>query len=110
MLLRNTQARLITINGKQDENGERVSAFKILPGKNPAVEVPDELCGSDFVKALIAAGALVVLAQPAPVVRVEIKPNYTSLDKTALQDLCDSQDLPYDLRDSKTTLIAKLDV
>jgi hypothetical protein len=105
MLLRNTKSCLITINGKQDKNGERDSEFKILPGNNPPVEVPDELCNIDFVKALIADGALMVLAQPAP----EINGDYASLDKAALRDLCELRDIACELRDSKDLLIKKLE-
>ncbi|MGH9930723.1 MAG: hypothetical protein ACREA9_16055 [Pyrinomonadaceae bacterium] len=63
MLLRNTAARLITINHKLD-NGDIVS-YDILPGDNPAVSVPDEHCESDFVKAMIDNGSLVALREEA---------------------------------------------
>ena len=58
MLLKNNAARLITINGKF-ENGTRVSSYKISPGNNPAVEVPDELCKNKFVGSLIESGNLI---------------------------------------------------
>jgi hypothetical protein len=58
MLLKNTKARLITINGPY-ENGARTKKYQIKPGENPAVEVPDKLCKSPFVKALIDDGTLV---------------------------------------------------
>jgi hypothetical protein len=53
MLLKNVSARLITINGKN-------AKYPILPGENPSVEVPDEVAGSDFVKALVDNGSLKV--------------------------------------------------
>ena len=58
MLLKNNAARLITINGKF-ENGARVASYKISPGNNPAVEVPDELCKNKFVESLIESGDLI---------------------------------------------------
>jgi hypothetical protein len=53
MLLRNTSARLVTINIVEGES------IKILPGDNPAVEVSDEVIKSTpFVKHLLKAGVL----------------------------------------------------
>lgn len=57
MLLRNNSKRLITINAPMAEGGY-TTYFDIKPGENPAVEVPDELCKSDFVKALLNSGDL----------------------------------------------------
>ena len=51
MHLKNEAARLITVN----YGGEK---FKILPGENPAVEVPDEAASLPFVKALLKSGSL----------------------------------------------------
>lgn len=51
MHLKNKAARLITVNF----DGEK---FKILPGENPAVEVPDEAAKLPFVKALLKSGDL----------------------------------------------------
>ncbi len=55
MFLKNEAARLITINFLVDgvETG-----YPILPGENPAVEVPDEAAKIDFVKALLKSGDL----------------------------------------------------
>jgi len=50
--LKNMDKRLITIN----HGGKR---YDIKCGNNPAVEVPDEACKSDFVKHLIETGKLV---------------------------------------------------
>lgn len=55
MFLKNEAARLITIHHLVD--GEKAS-YKILPGENPAVEVPDEVKKIDFVKALLNNGDL----------------------------------------------------
>lgn len=57
MLLRNNSKRLITINAPMAEGGY-TTFFDIKPGENPAVEVPDELCKSDFVKNLLDTGDL----------------------------------------------------
>jgi hypothetical protein len=58
MLLRNNAKRLITINAPMAEGGY-TTFFDIKPGDNPAVEVPDELCKSDFVKNLLDTGDLI---------------------------------------------------
>ncbi len=50
--LKNMDKRLITIN----HGGKR---YDIKCGNNPAVEVPDEACETDFVKNLINTGKLV---------------------------------------------------
>ncbi|TGA85219.1 hypothetical protein [Pseudomonas aeruginosa] len=55
MHLKNEAARLITIRHIVD--GAKVS-YQILPGENPAVEVPDEVAKTAFVKALIQNGDL----------------------------------------------------
>ncbi|MFL1558582.1 hypothetical protein [Pseudomonas sp. O11] len=55
MFLKNEAARLITINHLV---GEKETGYPILPGENPAVEVPDEVAKIDFVKALLKNGDL----------------------------------------------------
>lgn len=55
MFLKNEAARLITINYLVD--GTETS-YPILPGENPAVEVPDAVAKIDFVKALLKNGDL----------------------------------------------------
>lgn len=55
MFLKNEAARLITINHLVD--GVEKS-YPILPGENPAVEVPDAVAKIDFVKALLKNGDL----------------------------------------------------
>lgn len=55
MFLKNEAARLITINLLSD--GVETS-YPILPGENPAVEVPDAAAKIDFVKALLKNGDL----------------------------------------------------
>lgn len=64
MLLRNNACRLITVNGSMGADGY-TEFYDIKPGENPAVEVPDALCGSDFVKNLINIGELIVLQSEA---------------------------------------------
>ena len=58
MLLRNHSARLITVNGIENDV---VKSYKVLPGDNPAADVPDRHCKSDFVKNLIKIGDLSVV-------------------------------------------------
>ena len=55
MFPKNEAARLITINHLVD--GTETS-YPILPGENPAVEVPDAVAKIDFVKALLQNGDL----------------------------------------------------
>lgn len=57
MLLRNNSKRLVTINAPMTEGGY-TEFYDIKPGDNPAVEVPDEHCKSDFVKNLLNTGDL----------------------------------------------------
>lgn len=64
MLLRNNARRLITINGPMTEAGY-TEYYDIKPGENPAVGVPDALCESDFVQALLKSRDLTVEAAPA---------------------------------------------
>lgn len=61
MLLRNNSKRLITINAPMTEGGY-TTFFDIKPGDNPAVEVPDEFCKSDFVQHLLKSRDLTVEA------------------------------------------------
>lgn len=55
MYLKNEAARLITIKHKA---GDELVSYQILPGENPAVEVPDAVAKIDFVKALLENGDL----------------------------------------------------
>lgn len=55
MYLKNEAARLITINHKVDG---KLTSYKLLPGDNPAVEVPDAVARLDYVKALLKSGSL----------------------------------------------------
>ena len=55
MFLKNEAARLITINHLVDD---KETSYPILPGENPAVEVPDAVKKIDFVKALLKNGEL----------------------------------------------------
>ena len=103
MLLKNNKARLITINGKF-ENGQRVTAYQIKPGNNPAVEVPDELCNNTFVKALIEDGSLTVLSQVA-----ETFSAYDDMTKADLAALAEQLGLEVGSRDTKADLIDKIE-
>jgi len=55
MFLKNEAARLITIHHMAA--GVKTS-YPILPGENPAVEVPDAVAKIDFVKVLLKNGDL----------------------------------------------------
>lgn len=82
MLLKNTSRRLITINvpGKDGKN----VATKILPGENPAVEIPDELGKTKFVKALIKDGSLSI---QLPVEDDDEESNGTDLESKSKDEL-----------------------
>lgn len=115
MLLKNTQARLITINGAFDsKQGRRIESFQVKPGKNPSVEVPDELCKTAFVKSLIESGALLVessqVVEEVPEVPSEEEELslYDGMDKAQLKALCDEAGIDYVERDTSKQLIAKL--
>lgn len=130
MFLKNNAARLITINGKLNADGERETKFQVLPGNNPSVEVPDELCKSDYVKALIASGSLVhVQGDPTkPDLPPEdggaetqgdpTKPDlpgggneslYADFDKSQLIAQCEARDIKVSSRDTVITLTEKLE-
>lgn len=125
MLLKNNSARLITVNGQLNEKGERSVKYQIKPGKNPAVEVPNELCKSAFVKSLIDNGSLVahsamvddVELQGSPV-KPDLKPRsdadggdslYADFDKAQLVAQCEMRDIEVGSRDTKNDLVAKLE-
>lgn len=109
MLLRNTAARLITINGKF-ENGSRSAAYQIKPGKNPSVEVPNELCESAFVQALIEDGSLVVESEDdVTIVDTDTDADvYADMSKADIVALCEARDIEVNSRDTKAELVSKL--
>ena len=114
MLLKNNSARLITINGHLNGKGERVEKYLIKPGKNPAVEVPDELCKSDFVKALIDNDSLIALSEMSEPVEIPVDTDgneslYADFDKAQLVAQCEARDIEVKSRDTATQLIAKLE-
>lgn len=117
MLLKNNSARLITVNGQLNEKGERSVKYQIKPGKNPAVEVPDELCKSAFVKSLIDNGSLIAqsgsveaLADPTkPDLPTESESLYADFDKAQLVAQCEARDIEVGSRDTKNDLVAKLE-
>ena len=118
MLLKNNVARLITINGKLDDKGQRAVKFQIKPGNNPATEVPSELCKTSFVKSLVASGALTVLSEddaalPGDPTKPDLpgKPEslYADFDKAQLVAQCEARGIEVKSRDTATQLIAKLE-
>ena len=60
MILRNNSSRLIVINGNLNQGGY-AERYRILCGDNPPVEVPDDLCNTPSVKAMIESGDLEVV-------------------------------------------------
>lgn len=133
MFLKNNQARLITINGKLDkmEDGSYVRnvKFQLKPGNNPAVEVPDELCESAYVKTLLESGAIVqVQGDPSKPdlpgggsVELQGDPSkpdlpgggneslYADFDKAQLTAQCEARGIEVKSRDTVHQLIAKLE-
>lgn len=113
MLLKNNSARLITVNGSLNEKGERIAKYQIKPGKNPAVEVPDELCKSDFVKALVDNGSLIAQSAMVETVQPEdvdsVDSLYTDFDKAQLVAQCEARGIEVGSRDTKNDLVAKLE-
>lgn len=125
MLLKNNSARLITVNGSLNEKGERTEKYQIKPGKNPAVEVPDELCKSDFVKSLIDNGSLIAQSGSVEALANPTKPDlpkpraaddtdsveslYADFDKAQLVAQCEARDIEVGSRDTKNDLVAKLE-
>ncbi len=121
MLLKNKSARLITVNGTLNDKGERTEKYLIKPGKNPAVEVPDELCGSAFVQSLIDNEDLIAVAGSP--VKPDLKPCsgsdvddadsgeslYADFDKAQLVAQCEARDIEVGSRDTKNDLVAKLE-
>lgn len=119
MLLKNKSARLITVNGTLNDKGERTEKYLIKPGKNPAVEVPDELCGSAFVQSLIDNEDLIAVAGSP--VKPDLKPRsdvddaddgeslYADFDKAQLVAQCEARDIEVGSRDTKNDLVAKLE-
>jgi len=108
MLLRNNSKRLITINGTLDtKNGRYPKAYQIKPGNNPAVEVPDDLCGSSFVKGLIESGDLIALTQgaAAPTSEPEHTDELDAMTKADLQALAETMDIEVAERWTKAQLI-----
>lgn len=104
MLLKNNKARLITINGPMRGDRRQVS-YQIKPGNNPAVEVPDELCKTAFVKSLIADGSLIAVAADEP------EPSaYDGMKKADLIALCEAKEIEVDSRDTVKSLTEKLEV
>lgn len=61
MYLKNNAARLITVSVMIKGVAKD---FPILPGENPAVEVPDAASELDFVKAQIENGSLIETVAP----------------------------------------------
>lgn len=122
MFLKNNAKRLITVNGKLDSKGQRSVKYQLKPGNNPAVEVPDELCKTEYVKALLASGAIVqVQGDPSkpdlPGGGTETQGDtdggneslYADFDKAQLTAQCEARGIEITSRDTKADLIAKLE-
>ena len=109
MLLKNNAARLITINANSSVS-EKAGAkrYKILPGNNPAVEVPDKLCKSKFVQSLINKGALVqqVVTTPEVDMTEEIDDELSGKTKAELLEMAVGLGLDAKSAMSKSDIIA----
>ncbi len=87
--LKNMDKRLITIN----HCGKR---YDIKCGDNPAVEVPDEACETDFVKNLINTGKLVSVGVTVTVVEddnAEMRAELKEMTVAELKEHCKLLDL-----------------
>lgn len=103
MLLKNKSARLITINGDEVK-------LDILPGNNPSIEVPNELCEGDFIRALIGNGDLVVECEDDAGEEVLTgSAEYDGFDKKDLVELCEGRDIEVKAKDTVKKLIEKLE-
>lgn len=107
MLLKNTKARLVTINGPY-ANGVRTVKYQILPGDNPAVEVPDKLCKSAFVQSLIKDGTLLVLSGESAADTDDDGSDYSKMSRADLLTLCENRGIETIKQDTQKTLAAKL--
>lgn len=81
MFLKNISARLVTVNP---------GAIQIKPGNNPAVELPDEIANSAFVKLLIKEGILIEEKRPATAVDEEVGDGLDEMTKADLFDYAES--------------------
>jgi len=112
MILKNNAKRLITINGALVE-GQRVTSYQIRPGNNPSVDVPDELCDNEFVKALLDDGSLIKVGESAkPVVETtetETTGDYDAMNKTDLTAFAEAQGIEVKSAWSKAEIIAEIE-
>ena len=107
MILKNNAKRLITINGAF-VNGERVKSFKLLPGNNPAVDVPDELCDNTFVESLLADGSLIKVGESEKV-ESTVTSSYSDMNKTDLKSLAENMGIDVKSAWSKDDIIAEIE-
>lgn len=110
MILSNNSARLITINAPF-VNHARTTSFKVLPGNNPNVDVPDELCDNAFVKSLLANGSLVKVGESAKVESTESDEpgQYDEMDKSDLKAIAESFDIEVKSAWSKARIIEEIE-
>lgn len=114
MLLKNTAPRLITINAPavKAENGRKMKAkaYQIKPGKNPSVEVPDELCKNAFVEGLIESGDLQVIESTSTetIVDDETTNEYDGMEKPDVKLVAESLGIDVKSSWSKTKIIQEI--
>lgn len=111
MILKNDSRRLITINGAFVKN-KRSIAYKILPGHNPSVDVPDELCDNAFVKSLIADGSLIKVGDSvieSTAVEVQGDGEYDSMNKSDLTAFAEAHGIDVKSAWSKAEIIAEIE-
>ena len=111
MLLKNNRARLITINAPTKQAGQPFTAINLIPA-GPAVDVPDKLCKSPYVKALIECGDVTNMGK-AP--KVEQKPvddeddAFAGMNKDELVELGLANELDVNTRMTREQIIAAIE-
>lgn len=109
-LLKNNAAKLITLNAPHvttELETKYPEKYKLLPA-GPAVEVPQTIADTAYVKALIKTGD-VSIEQGSVSAPVESEPSeYDDMTKTELVDMAETMEIEVSSRDTKAELIAKL--
>lgn len=116
MLLKNTAKRLITVSSplitqKDEVTGKIIGASKgetydIMPA-GKAVKVPDALCSTPYVKALLKTGDLIAVAD---VVIEEDEPSeFEGMSKAELAEYAELEGIEVTARMSKSAIIAAIE-
>jgi hypothetical protein len=110
-LLKNNAAKLITLNAPHvttELETKYPEKYKLLPA-GPAVEVPQSIADTAYVKALVKTGDVSIEqgSASAPVESVEPS-EYDDMTKAELVDMAEAMEIEVSSRDTKADLIAKL--